>query len=244
MNAFTFSKMTQRQSAIVTGIALVLLMFVAIFAFGVVYSTLVVISDPVATATKISQNYGLFVGGLIGWLAVILLDVVIAWSLYSYLRPIEKQLALSTMILRLIYVLFLIAGVYCLTLAAIEAKSLVGMTSIVNSEQIQSIYDWALKFKFFWTVGLIPFGAHLVLVGFTTIKSSKVPKILSYLLLLAGFSYVLIHGLYTFTPDMNTLTATLEKGLSLPMAIGELGFGLWLWAKGGKKDSKVNSIAA
>jgi len=236
--------MTQRQSAIVTGIALVLLMFVAIFAFGVVYSTLVVISDPVATAKNISENYGLFIGGLIGWFSVILIDVVIAWSLYAYLSPTHKQLAMGTMILRLIYVLFLIAGVYCLTLAAIEAKSLVGMTSIVNSEQTQSIYNEVVTFKTFWTIGLIPFGAHLVLVGLTTIKSVEIPKVLTYLLLLAGFSYVLIHSLYTFAPDLATLTASFEKGLALPMAIGELGFGLWLWAKGGKKTSKQDSIVA
>lgn len=243
MNALTLSKMSQRQSAIVTGIALVLLMFVAIFAFGIVYSTLVVPSDPVATATQIAQSYTLFIWGLFAWLVVILLDVVIAWSLYVYLRPIDQQLAMGTMVLRLIYAIFLAVGVYHLILASLSVKTILGTAPLVDTEQIQSIYHGVSTFKTYWTIGLIPFGVHLILVGLTTIRSSHIPKILSYLLLLAGISYVLIHSLYVFTPNLYDLTAILEKGLSLPMAIGEVGLGLWLWVKGGKETSIQHSVA-
>ena len=61
-----------------------------------------------------------------------------------------------------------------------------------------------------------------------------IPKFLGILLLLASFSYIIIHSFHLFIPQCENTTILFEKILSLPMAVGELGFGLWLLIKGGK----------
>jgi hypothetical protein len=60
-----------------------------------------------------------------------------------------------------------------------------------------------------------------------------IPKILWYLALIAGISYVVVHFL-KLTLTQSDIVSNLEMILALPMAIGELGLAVWLIMKGGK----------
>lgn len=88
-------------------------------------------------------------------------------------------------------------------------------------------------FEMIWFIGLVVFGGHLLLIGYLTFQSGKVPKVISILLSIAAFSYMIIHICYTFFPQWNAFTSTLEAVLTIPMILGELGFGIWLLFKGG-----------
>jgi hypothetical protein len=61
----------------------------------------------------------------------------------------------------------------------------------------------------------------------------RIPKILWYLALIAGVSYVVVHFLKLTLPQSDIVN-NLEMILALPMAIGELGLAVWLIVKGGK----------
>jgi len=91
-----------------------------------------------------------------------------------------------------------------------------------------------------WSLGLIVFGLHLLIIAYLILKSDFIPKFLGILLCIAALSYILIHSMYLFLPQYETTTLLIEKILSLPMAVGELGFGLWLLIKGGKTTPKRN----
>ena len=69
---------------------------------------------------------------------------------------------------------------------------------------------------------------------FETEKISHIPKLLGILLLIASVSYIIIHLSHLFLPQHKNLTIIFENVLSLPMALGELGFGIWLLIKGQK----------
>lgn len=60
-----------------------------------------------------------------------------------------------------------------------------------------------------------------------------IPRILWYLTLIAGISYVFVHYL-KLTLTQSAIVSNLEMILALPMAIGELGLAVWLIMKGGK----------
>lgn len=62
----------------------------------------------------------------------------------------------------------------------------------------------------------------------------EIPKISWYIILLAGISYVITSFLKVISLD-SELVETLIMILALPMTIGELGLGIWLWIKGGKE---------
>ena len=85
-----------------------------------------------------------------------------------------------------------------------------------------------------WSIGLIIFGGHLMIVGYLTFRSENIPKLISILLLIASLAYITIHVCYTFLPQLNAFTSVLEAVLTFPMVLGELGFGIWLLFKGGK----------
>jgi hypothetical protein len=93
-------------------------------------------------------------------------------------------------------------------------------------------------FNSIWSLGLIVFGIHLLIIAYLILKSDFIPRFLGVLLVIAALSYVLIHSMYLFLPQYQTTTMLIEKILSLPMTAGELGFGIWLLIRGGKKSKK------
>jgi hypothetical protein len=61
----------------------------------------------------------------------------------------------------------------------------------------------------------------------------KIPKILWYITLVAGISYVIVSLSKLESPN-SEMVKNLEMILALPMVVGELGLAVWLLVKGGK----------
>ncbi|MEQ9230796.1 MAG: DUF4386 family protein, partial [Cyclobacteriaceae bacterium] len=55
-----------------------------------------------------------------------------------------------------------------------------------------------------------------------------------WLLLIAGICYIGVHGAKAFMGHQNEQILKIEMILSLPMAIGEIAFAVWLVLKGGR----------
>jgi len=103
------------------------------------------------------------------------------------------------------------------------------------SDQLQAqVMLYLNAFESMWSIGLIVFGGHLLIVGGVAVKSNGTPKIISILLVIAGAGYILIHLCNTFLPQFDGVITVLKFIFTVPMIVGELGFGLWLLFKGGK----------
>jgi hypothetical protein len=76
-------------------------------------------------------------------------------------------------------------------------------------------------------------------VGYLAFKSDSIPKIISILLLLASIGYIVINLCKTFFPEYDGVISILQFVFSVPMIVGELGFGIWLLFKGGKLTKGV-----
>ena len=83
-------------------------------------------------------------------------------------------------------------------------------------------------FEKLWSVGLIIFGLHLIGLGYLSVKSASVPKLLGYLLYFGGFSYTFLHS----SRQLNLFDAgvinSIENILALPMALAEMLLAFWL----------------
>jgi hypothetical protein len=111
--------------------------------------------------------------------------------------------------------------------------------SIFTTDQLQIQVMLYLKaFDTVWSIGLIVFGGHLLIVGTLGLKSSRVPKWISILLLIASIGYILIHLCKVFLPEHDELMKILEIVFIAPMTAGELGFGFWLLFRGGRVSEK------
>ncbi len=217
-----------RTLAKISGWALVLMAVIAGFSFGFAYPKMYSVSQPDLAQSSLIENVQLYKLMLIGILLVILLDILVAWTLYLYFKKDNENLALLSFVLRIIYAAIFTAATYYL-IRNIDQENLRNAIIIENYQLFQAI----------WSIGLIIFGFHLLVIGLLMKAHKLVPKALWYLTILAGVSYILVHLLKTTAPALSELTGTLETVLALPMAFGELGLAIWLIFKGGKTEKSA-----
>ena len=72
---------------------------------------------------------------------------------------------------------------------------------------------------------------HLLVLAYAVLKATSIHKVIGYLLLLAGVSYIILQTLTLLGPDMTALASQLEGFLAVPMALGELSLPLWFILK-------------
>lgn len=223
-----------QKSAMIAGISLIIMTIAALFSFGYIHSSLVISGDSVTTLNKIQSSVGLFNVEILGWLVILITDILVSWAFYIYLKPIHQGYSLLAAWLRLIYTAILAIAVSNL----IQVSGLVSHSGELFSQHVNTLASQVMlsfiTFESVWSFGLIVFGLHLLVIGFVVSKSKTVPKTISILLIIAGASYILIHLLHVFIPNLESVTSTLEMILSIPMIVGELGFGIWLLLKGSK----------
>ncbi|MGJ9459954.1 DUF4386 domain-containing protein [Oceanobacillus sp. CF4.6] len=222
----------QRNAAVTGGIAIIIMALASAFSYGLVLESLVIQDDMNATFQNILSSNGLFTAGILGWLIILICDIVVAWSFYIFLKPLHKNLSLLASWLRLTYAGILGVAILNLVIVIILANSTGSFFSTNDLPVLANVFLEA--FKMIWSIGLIIFGGHLMMVGYLTFRSKNIPKPISILLLIASFAYMIIHVCYTFLPQLNAFTSVLEVVLTIPMVLGELGFGIWLLFKGGK----------
>ncbi|GEN52228.1 DUF4386 domain-containing protein [Halobacillus faecis] len=221
----------QRKPAIIAGVSLILMTLAAFFSYGYVHSSLVFHEDANRTYDLLQSSLSLLHLGMTGWVVVIFTDLIVTWAFYKVLKPIHSFYALLAGVLRLFYTIILATAVFHLWMVSQVIQS--------DSGSATQVMENILRFEKIWSLGLIVFGIHLIMVGMAASKAGFIPKVLSGLLILAGMSYLFIHSMYQAFPQYETSTATIETILSLPMMIGELGFGMWLLVKGNKVKSST-----
>jgi hypothetical protein len=131
------SDTSQRQAAIIAGLGLLIMAIIAFFANFSVLQGLVVPEDAAKTVSNIMDNQLLFRFGIAGFVIVLVCDVLVAWSLYVFLKPVNQSLSLLAGIFRMVYTAIFAAALFNLA----HAFQLVSGTSYLNAftaEQLQA----------------------------------------------------------------------------------------------------------
>lgn len=225
----------QRKSALTAGISLIIMALVAFFSYGFVHGSLVVQGDASATFNNIMSSNMLFKAEILGWVIILILDIVVAWAFYIFLEPINKSLSLLGAWLRLTYATILGMAILNLIFALLLSSKSTDYLTSFKIDQLQALTMLFFEaFESIWSIGLILFGGHLLIVGYIAFKSDSIPKVISILLLLASIGYIVIHLCKTFLPQYDVAISILNIVFTVPMIAGELGFGIWLLLRGGK----------
>lgn len=206
----------------ITGYSLLLMAVLAGFAFGFVLPKVFNSGQLDLVQSNLASNLQLYKLMIFAILIVLLLDLLVSWTLYMFFKDDNRKIALLSGILRIVYTVIFGTAAFYLTknLNPIETSNEI----IINNFQL---------FQSIWSAGLIIFGTHLIFIGILMKLHPRIPKILWYLALIAGISYVVVHFL-KLTVTQSDIVSNLEMILALPMAIGELGLAVWLIIKGGK----------
>lgn len=222
-----------RRGSLIAGLALLVMTPLAAFANFAVLESLVTPGNAAETANAILNAEGTFRFAIAGLFVVAVLDLIVAWALYTVFRPVSRDVALFMAWLRVVF-----AGIFMVAIS-----QLVGVLSILTTADSASVftteqqYAQALlgidAFYGIWDAALILVGLHLVVLGYLVYRSGTVPSytsgyvptVLGILLVIAGLGYV-----------VDSFGRVLVAGYSFEVAaftfVGEVLLILWLFVYG------------
>ncbi len=217
---------TLRKAALIAGLSLLIMTIAALFA-EFARTSLVVAGDATTTANNIMAKEILFRSGIFGYIIVVVLDVVVAWALYIFLKPVNKSISLLAGWFRMVYAT--IFGISLFNLVAVLGfLSDAYYLATFQADQLHTQVILSLNaFNEGWNIALVFFGFHLGLLGYLVLKSNYIPKFLGILLIIAGLGYLIDSLGKILIPDYN-LTIVMFT------FIGELLLMFWLLIKGSK----------
>ena len=219
-----------RRIALIAGFGLLLMIVSIILAEVVAMAEIIVDGNAALTVDNIINNQSRFRFGIVAYLGVAILDLVVAWAFYGFLKPAKDNLSLLAAWSRLVYTTIL--GMALVNLYSVS--QLLGNTdylSAFETTQIQAQVMLLLNaFRDTWDVGYIFFGTHLFLLGIVAFRSVFIPKAIGIILILAGISYLIDYLGWILFPDLGL-------GVSFIFGYGELIFMVWLLIWGGKARS-------
>ncbi len=230
----TITEMSQSRAAGIAGAGYFIIFVLGLVTNFFIFGNLILHGDAEATALNIASNQMLFRGGLVSWLVVLIIDVVIAWALYEFLKPVNKSLSLLTAWFRLVYIT--IFGITQLNLLfVIILLSGAGFLSVFNAAQINSLVLLFLSgHNYGFLLALVFFGVHLLMLSYMIFISGFAPKFLGILLMLSGLGYIIDSTANFLMIDYDNYKTIFMMIVAIPGIIGELTLTLWLLIKGVK----------
>jgi Domain of unknown function (DUF4386) len=221
-----------RQAAVIAGLGY-LLNPVSYAEFSL-YPKLVIAGNIDRTVQNITNHGGLFIAAILCYLVNFIGDVVIAWSLYVLLVPVNRAVSLLTAWFRLIYTAVALGGLMNLV-TAYRLLHTPEYLTLFGASQLKAQVDLLLNaYRYTWAMSLSIFGIHLVLLGCLIFRSSHIPKILGILLAIDGIGW-LVSSLQPY------LFPNAPLGYVSITYYGELLFMLWLLIRGWKIKEPAES---
>lgn len=176
--------------------------------------------DISVTAANILANSALFKTGFLADSIMLLCDVAIAIVFYRLFRQVDKTLALSAMVFRLVQAV--IIGMSLLFYyAAYLLLNIDGQLDTQTYTMLSLLLD---MHAYGYDLGLIFFGIANIALGLLVIRSGFCPRPLGHGLVIAAVIYMI--GSYTrfFAVEYHTFV---EPAYLVPL-LAELAFCLWL----------------
>ena len=225
-------ELAPRRAALVAGAGYVALFALAMFANFVVIEGMVVAGDGAATAANIAAEPGRFRLGIVAFLAVAVIDVVVAWALHLLLREVAPDRSLLAAWLRVLHSVFLGVGLAFL----FQADHLVAVAGGSSADQASALAPQVMlaldTFEAMWLVGLAFFGLHLVAIASLLVGPRLAPRVLRGVLAFAGVAYVADTLAQTVLTDYEAVAGIMLAVVAVPSVLGEGWFGLWLLRRG------------
>jgi Domain of unknown function (DUF4386) len=217
-----------RRAALIAGIGYVLLFGLAIFANFFVREGLVVTDDAAASAANIADSNTLFRLGLVAFLAIFLIDIVVAWALHIVFRLQHHDLSLVAAWSRLVYTVLLGVAAIFFFQALVFYDSATVAEVMTAAERNAQAYVGLELFNSAWLIGLAAFGLHLIVLGFLVDRSTRTPRRLGLLMMVAGLAYIVDTTAHAVLANYADHADTFLMMVAVPSVVAEGWFGLWL----------------
>jgi hypothetical protein len=218
-----------RKIALVAGLGLLIMTIFAISTAAYGPANLIVSGD--ATANNILTNLSEFRVGIFSYSIVIICDLLVAWALYVFLKPISKSLSSLAALFRIVYAI-LFATALANYVNVLELLNGAKYLTAFGAGQVNANVMLSLNaFTSGWAIAYIFFGLHLVLVGYLVFKyraHNYIPKILGIVIVVSGLGYLIQYLGQIVSPSI--------PQISVILGWGELLLLIWLLVKGVKSE--------
>lgn len=231
------SGLSLRAAALVAGFGLLAMAILAGYTNFSVFQKMIVAGDANTTAENIIASAGLFRMGIFLFLVVAVLDVLVAWALYIFFKPVNKNLSLLAAWFRLVYAA-IFAGALHNLLTGMKLFTGADYLNVFETPQLYAQGMVAMDaFQSGWDIGLLIFGLHLLVLGYLFFKSGYASGwwgiVLTLLLAAAGFGYLADSVGKIVLPNYGVSIAQFTF-------IGEVLLIFWLLLKGIKGVEKTS----
>lgn len=222
-----FISKTQRLSAVVSGLAIVIMAIAAVVANDVTIRSLIIENNATETLTNILASKTKFNIGVFSWLIVLICDLIVAWGLYVFFYTVSKNLSLLAAWFRLAYVAMLAVSILNLIYAHVIILPIESSAVEDSGQLAKSLMLYLDAFDAMWAVSLIVFGFHIFLIGYLALKSDYIPNIFGILLLIAFLGYTIPKISNLLFPEYKDIMRNIEAIFLIPM-LSEVALGIWL----------------
>ena len=181
--------LTLRQAALIAGFSY--LLGPVTYAEFSIYPRLVIPTNIEQTVQNLAAHQGLFAAAILCYLVEFIEDIVIAWALYVLLVPVNRAMSLLTAWFRLMYTAIAFFGMLKLV-AVFRLVNTPDFLAAFGASPLRAEVKLLLgTFRDDWSIGLVLFGIHLVLLGCLIFRSRYMPRWLGALLIIDGLGWVI-----------------------------------------------------
>lgn len=224
-------ELSLRKAALISGIAILVMTIAAMVATDLTIGSLVVPDDAVTTFNNITSSDMMFRIGIFSWIIILICDIIAAWGLYIFLKPVNISLSLIMAWLRLVYAAILGTAI----LNFVNVLLLIsndGYLTVLGLDRLQTQVLLSINgFYEQWSIGLVVFGFHILILGYLIFRSDYIPKFWGIILIIAFFGYLLTNLFHLLLPEYEHIRTIIGWIFIIPM-LGEVGLGFWLLIKG------------
>ncbi|HSZ34037.1 MAG TPA: DUF4386 domain-containing protein [Puia sp.] len=211
------------------GAAYLIIIVAGFLAEMFIRSRLIVSGDPAGTAQHIIAQPLLWRTGIALDLLMHICDAIVSIVYYVLLKPVNKTLALISLFLGLVQTAVLVASKINLVMPLLLLSNSDYLKSL-DSHTLQTLaYLSIVAHDYGYGIGLIFFGCACLIDGWLIIKSGYFPRILGFMIQIAGTCYLVNSFALILSP---ALAHAIFPAILLPSLIGELSMSLWLLFKG------------
>ena len=211
-----------------TGLAYLGIIATGIFAEFAVRGSLVVDDDPIATAENIAESPGLFGVGIGADVVMIALDVVVAFGLLGLLRDVNRRLAVTAAVLRLIQGAIIVLNLNYLIRALAFAFDAEGADGVIIAGPAQDALDAVERHALGYDAGLIAFGLSCLALALLLLAGNLLPRLLAYGMAVTGVVYLVGSFAALFAPSASSV---IEPFYAICLVV-ELAFAIRLVTRG------------
>ena|SRR5438094_6346655 len=227
---------SQRTAAKVAGVAGLLAFILVVFGNYVLLEPLVIPRNAADTARNILAHQTQFRVALICFITYGIGAIVLLTALYVVLAPVNRGLALTGALFRLVFaILWLMAPLN--SLAALRLLGDASYLKVFEPDCLQALARVQLAGSFDdYYVGLPFFGLAATVCAWLWFKSNYIPKGLALFGVISSAWCVFCAVVYLIFPNFNKIVN--DYIFDSPMALFELALSFWLLFKGLKAGDK------